>query len=90
MTPNEMVASKARIKFMELVRETGKGRRFFIRHNSGSDAVLISEKEYRSLIATQRLFNDPKRLERIQKARRDVAKGLGGNFDDLLKASRVT
>ena len=84
---NEMVASKARIKFMELVRGTAKGRRFFIRHTSGSDAVLISEKEYRSLVATQRLFNDPKRLDRIHRARLDVAKGKGGNFDDLLRAT---
>ena len=87
MNKNEMVASKARVRFMELVRQTGKGRRFFIRHASGSSAVLLSEKEYESLVATRRLFNDPGRMERIRKARMDIAKGKGGNFDELLRGA---
>ena len=89
MVQKEIVASKARVKFMEMVRETGKGRRFFIRHAGGTSAVLISGKEYQTLVAIQRLFNDPKRLDRIRKARLDIARGKGGNFDDLIRAARV-
>jgi len=85
MVQSEMVASKARVKFMEMVRETLKGRRFFIHHASGADAVLISDKEYKLLIATQRLFNDPDRMARIQKARKAIANGKGGKLSDLIK-----
>lgn len=80
---NQLMASKARVKFMELVRNTADGRRYFIKHAGGAAAVLLSEKEYRSLVAVQRLFNSPERIARIQKARRDIARGKGGDYDAL-------
>ncbi|OGH60686.1 MAG: hypothetical protein A3G34_11215 [Candidatus Lindowbacteria bacterium RIFCSPLOWO2_12_FULL_62_27] len=83
--PNVLSASAARVQFMKMVRETANGRRFYIRHASGNNAVLLSEEEFRSMQASHRLNRDPRRLRAIRRAKRQIAAGKGIPYDQFRK-----
>lgn len=90
VSTHTMSASAARVKFMKLVRETTNGHLYFITHAAGHRAVILSEEEYLTLRANQRLLRNRKRLRAILSARKACAAGKGIPYERLRRETGLS
>jgi len=78
-----LTATHARKGFFNLLRGANERHEIYhIRHRSG-DAVLMSEKEYESLMETLELLSAPAFRKTFEKSRNEAEKGETFSFEDV-------
>lgn len=83
-----ITASKLRSQILKLVKELDKAPdQYIITHNGEPAATLISYDEYRSLLATLDVVNDPELVKGIRESVNDKKHGRVHSFDDVFGES---
>ena len=79
-----ITASKLRSQILKLVKELKKSPdQYIITQNGEPAATLISYDEYRSLLATLDVINDPELVKDIRESRVDKQRGRVHSFDEV-------
>lgn len=78
-------ATDARQNFYDLLEEVAAGKKIAITNKGETRAILISQEEFDSWIATAETLSDPELMEAIRVGDKDMKAGRYRSWDEIKK-----
>ena len=78
-----VTATAARSNLFNMIKKTVKEHRQYRVVSRGGGAVLLSEKDFESLLETLQLLSTPGLLKSVRKAKQEIRKGQTYSLKDV-------